>query len=102
MKQTVARGRAAGAEGGTGGIRTRSSDPTAFDNADYMAELEANLLKAMNITDNSDTAMPAYGSTATKPTAVKRNGAKSGSRTRQGNNGRDDSPTKPSQVRQSA
>ena len=46
--KNVARGRAA-AEGGTGGIRQRSSDPTGFDNAEYMAELEANLLKAMNI-----------------------------------------------------
>ena len=54
----VARGRAA-AEGGTGGIRQRSSDPTGFDNAEYMAELEANLLKAMNI-DSSDSAP--YGS----------------------------------------
>lgn len=37
------------AEGGTGGIRLRSSDPTGFDNDQYMAELEANLMKAMNI-----------------------------------------------------
>lgn len=37
------------AEGGTGGIRQRSSDPTPFDNDQYMAELEANLLRAMNI-----------------------------------------------------
>ena len=47
------RGRPA-AEGGTGGgIRQRSSDPTGFDNAEYMAELEANLLKAMNIESDS-------------------------------------------------
>ena len=48
----IARGRPA-AEGGTGGIRQRSSDPTGFDNAEYMAELEANLLKAMNIESDS-------------------------------------------------
>ena len=47
-----ARGRQAaafGSEGGTGGIRQRSSDPTGFDNEQYMAELETNLLRAMNI-----------------------------------------------------
>ena len=60
-KGNAMRGRPA-AEGGTGGgIRQRSSDPTAYDNAEYMAELEANLLKAMNI--ESDTTTP-YGSQA--------------------------------------
>ena len=34
---------------GTQRIRQRSSDPTNFDNEQYMAELEANLLKTLNI-----------------------------------------------------
>jgi len=57
----LSRGRQGGAaagfgnEGGTGGIRQRSSDPTGFDNEQYMAELEANLLRAMNIPTDSAT-----------------------------------------------
>ena len=50
-----------GSEGGTGGIRQRSSDPTSFDTEQYMADLEANLLEALNI-PTGETPTLVYGS----------------------------------------